>query len=303
MAHFQQDGHMAMLNPTGRVNFEPNSYTGAERGPREDPAGGFRSFEAEEGGSKRRLRAASFADHYSQAGQFFRSQTPIEQQHIVEAFTFELSKVEDPAIRDRMVANLRNADEDLAARIGTGLGMAKLPAASPAAADPIHTLKASPELSILLNGPDSFAGRKVGVLVSDGAPAKVVKSLMAAIKAEGATVEVVAPAIFGVDLDDGSHLDAQQMVGGGPSVLYDAVAVIVSPDGAAALSQLPAAKDFVTDAHAHKKVIGHVAAASALFTAAGLAGMEDDGYRDLATAAGPKGFVTACRALRFWERP
>ena len=72
------------------------------------------SFAAEEGGPKRRLRAASFADHYSQAGLFFRSQTAVEQQHIVDAFTFELSKVENPAIRERMVANLRNADEDLA---------------------------------------------------------------------------------------------------------------------------------------------------------------------------------------------
>ena len=93
--------------------------------------GGFVSFAGRGGeAAKRRLRAASFADHYSQAGLFYRSQTAVEQQHIVDAFTFELSKVENPAIRERMVANLRNADEDLAGRIGAGLGMAKLPPAS-----------------------------------------------------------------------------------------------------------------------------------------------------------------------------
>ncbi len=199
MAHFQQDGHMAMMNPQGRVNFEPNSYTGAERGPREDPVGGFVSFADEEGGPKRRLRASSFADHYSQAGLFYRSQTAVEQQHIVDAFTFELSKVENPAIRERMVANLRNADEDLAGRIGSGLGMAMLPPASRAAAEPNRSLKPSAKLSILANGPSSFAGRKVGVLVTDGAPAKAVKALAAAVKAEKATLEVIAPTITGVD--------------------------------------------------------------------------------------------------------
>ena len=93
------------------------------------------------------------------------------------------------------------------------------------------------------------------------------------------------------------------MVGGGPSVLYDAVAVITSDGGAAALAELPAAKDFVTDAHAHKKVIGHVAGAASLFAAAGLGETMDVGYCDITTPAGAKQFVASCRAVRVWERP
>ena len=206
MAHFQQDGHMAMMNPQGRVNFEPNSYTGAERGPREDPDGGFASFAAEEGGPKRRLRASSFADHYSQAGLFFRSQTAVEQQHIVDAFMFELSKVETPGhprADGRQPAQRGRGPRRPNRR--SGLGMAKLPPASRAAAEPNRSLKPSAKLSILENGPSSFAGRKVGVLVTDGAPAKAVKALAAAVKAEKATLEVIAPTITGVDLDDGSR--------------------------------------------------------------------------------------------------
>ena len=72
--HFQQDGHMAMVNPSGRVNYEPNSR-GAEGGPRESHESGFRSFPAEEGGRKVRERSETFADHYSQARQFYISQT------------------------------------------------------------------------------------------------------------------------------------------------------------------------------------------------------------------------------------
>ena len=113
-AFFQQDGHMAVNNPVGRANYEPNSWSGELAGPREDPEHGFRTFPAREAGEKRRLRPESFADHYSQARQFYVSQTDDEQEHIREAFVFELSKVERVEIRRRMVANLRNVDEDLA---------------------------------------------------------------------------------------------------------------------------------------------------------------------------------------------
>ena len=119
---FQQDGHMAFLQPQGRANYEPNSWPGEDGGPREDPTTGFTTFEANGVGEKRRLRPESFADHYSQARQFYVSQTPVEQDHIAAAFTFELSKVERRDIRRRMVGNLRNVDEDLAAKVADGLG-------------------------------------------------------------------------------------------------------------------------------------------------------------------------------------
>src|SRR5436190_11597313 len=103
--HFQQDGHMAMRNPVGRANYQPNSFG---EGPRESPERGFRSFADGEEGQKMRLRPESFSDHYSQAGQFFNSQTPVEQEHIAAALTFELSKVKTPVIRERMVSHLLN---------------------------------------------------------------------------------------------------------------------------------------------------------------------------------------------------
>jgi catalase len=113
--HFQQDGHMAMTNPKGRVNFEPNSWS-VPHDPRESPDHGFHSFPSEEQGQKQRIRSESFADHYSQARQFYISQTPTEQTHIVSALVFELSKVERPDIRSRVVSHLLNIDNDLAQR-------------------------------------------------------------------------------------------------------------------------------------------------------------------------------------------
>ena len=166
VAHFQQDGHMAFTNPVGRVNYEPNSWS--DPGPREDPSGGFTSFAEPVEGTKQRVRSERFGDHYSQARQFLISQTPIERAHIVAAFVFELSKCEQPGIRARMVANLRNVDEAFAAEMAAGLRLDPLPPASVPARAPITGLPPSPALSIVENGPANFAGRKVGVLITDG---------------------------------------------------------------------------------------------------------------------------------------
>jgi catalase len=143
--HFQQDGHMAMTNPKGRVNYEPNSW-GAEVGPRENPARGTTSFAAPFDGPKQRIRSETFSDHYSQARQFYLSQQPIEQKHIGDALTFELSKVVRVDIRARAVSHLLNIDADLAATVANGLGMA-LPEAA-VAARPTIDLPTSDKLSI-----------------------------------------------------------------------------------------------------------------------------------------------------------
>lgn len=120
---FQQDGHMAMHNPKGRANYEPNSWGGEEGGLRGDPDAGFASLPVEEAGEKRRMRSETFADHYSQARQFFMSQTAVEQKHMADALVFELSKVEKAAIRSRLVSHLLNIDKGLAKQVADGLGL------------------------------------------------------------------------------------------------------------------------------------------------------------------------------------
>jgi len=300
--NFQQDGHMAMANPKGRVNYEPNSWGGTEGGPRESHETGFRSFPAEEKGRKVRERSESFADHYSQARQFYISQTKVEQGHIAEALIFELSKVEKPAIRLRVVSHLPHIDRKLADRVATGLGLRdKLEPPLPAK-QPLADLKPSKSLSIALNGPKSFAGRKLGVLVTDGTDRPLFDVLKSAIEAEGATLEVVAPTIGGVKASDGSVIEAQQKIGGGPSVLYDAVAVMPSAEGVEALLKNAAAKDFVSDAFAHLKFIAYADAAMPLFEKAGIASDLDDGCVVLNASKDAEVFVTACRKLRRWER-
>jgi catalase len=303
-AHFQQDGHMTMVNPVTRANYEPNSWPGAEGGPREDPSGGYRSYPEETAGAKRRLRPESFADHYSQARQFYISQTDIERRHIAEAFTFELSKCEREEIRIRMVAGLRNVDEELAAVVAEGLGLRELPAPTEPARQPRYDLPASPALSILGRDHPGFAGRKLGVLVTSGADAETLAALRAAAAAEGTVVEIIAAAVGGVDISDGTRVLAGQQLDGAPSVLYDAVAILAASGGARSLAARPAARDFVTDAVAHCKFIGYTSGAAVLFEAAGLPmdpASADEGFISLSEHPAAE-FIARCRQLRHWQR-
>ncbi|MGW0053250.1 catalase [Nocardia nova] len=300
-ATFQQDGHMAMVNPKGRANYEPNSWPDEIKGPREDPERGFTTVPETVSGPKRRLRAESFADHYSQARQFYVSQTSIEQRHIVEAFVFELSKCDRVEIRARVVAALRNVHEDLATAVADGLGLAELPEPARCAREPITDLAPSPALSIVRNGPDSIAGRKIGVLVTDGVDAEALAEVREAVQAEKAILEIVAPKVGGVTTEDGKTVEADQKIDGGPSVLYDAVVILASEAGAAELTTVPPARDFVSDAYAHGKFIAH-RNAGALFAAAGLTGELDAGVMDLAAGASVADFLGRCREVRYWAR-
>lgn len=297
--NFQQDGHMAMSNPKGRANYEPNSW-GDEGGPRENTDVGFTSFEAPVEGHKQRVRSDTFADHYSQARQFYLSQQPIEQKHIGDALVFELSKVTRVDIRSRSVSHLRNIDKHLASRVADGLGLALPDAAK--AAKPTLDMPTSDALSILSNGPNTFKGRKLGILLTDGSSAKIVNAVTRSIEAVGGVWEIIAPKIGGVTLDDGSAMAAKQKIDGGPSVLYDAVAILPSEEGASLLAGDAASKDFVSDAFAHCKFIGHNQEATTLFEKARIPAELDAGFTSLDSSDSAKGFTDKLGALRFWAR-
>jgi catalase len=300
--NFQQDGHMAMMNPKGRANYEPNSWPGAAGGPRECSTTGFHSFAAEEGGTKGRLRPESFADHYSQARQFYISQTEVEQQHIADALIFELSKVETLAIRQRVVSHLPNIDAELANKVANGLALREMPPVFQAAKTPRTDLPPSKALSIIQNGPTSFKGRKVGALVTDGTDKALLDELKKALDAEGALLKLVAPAVGGITVSDGSWVEADEKLGGGPSVLFDAVAVIPGEAESQKLAAHSAAQEFVKTAFVHLKVIAYSAAAKPLCESAGITKDLDGGCVLVPGKNSISEFITLCRKLRIWDR-
>lgn len=290
---------MAMRNPVGRVNYQPNSWG---EGPRESPTQGFRHFASEEQGAKARLRPESFADHYSQARQFYISQTVAEQHHISAALTFELSKVKTPVIRERMVSHLFNIDETLATTVGTRLGFKTMPKPADAAMPTRQDLEPSPALSIVENGPKRFEGRKLGILATDGVEAVLLNALTAALTKEKATFEIIAPKIGGVTASDGHWVEAHQMIDGGPSVLYDAVVLFSSADAIDDIVQETAARDFIADAFSHCKFIGYSEAATPLLEKAGIAGNIDEGVVRIASVKDVRAFIGCLGKLRIWAR-
>jgi len=265
-ANQQRDGHMQMAQPKGRVAYEPSSLDPLSA--RETPRG-FRSAASEDDGKKGRIRPDSFSDHYSQARQFYSSQSEPERAHLASALVFELSKVEHEHVRLAMLGHLRLIEESLAQRVADGLGVTALPEAAEAASE-VLDLPPSPALQLIGKMKDTLEGRAVGILIADGSDAALIEALMNAATAAGATVKIVAAKVAGAKLSDGSKLSAHGQLAGTPSVVFDAVAVILSEAGAAALSKESAAIDFARDAFGHLKAIAVDAGGMALLSAAGI---------------------------------
>ena len=231
---------------------------------------------------------------------FWRSMTPPEQAHIVNAFTFELSKVETIAIRRRMLGHLQVIAPDLHDRVAAAMGMLGAADVIEPAVFP-RDLPPSPVLSILANAPATLQGRKVGALVGDGFDKALVARLTAAVEKERAMFELVAPQIGGARTADGVLVPVDHTITGGPSVIFDAV-VIVS--GTAAITELvaeAAAVAWVSDAFLHSKVIAAVAEARPLLDAARV-GYDDTGVIDLDGGKAITQFITAAKRGRVWSR-
>ncbi|WP_343699177.1 catalase [Caulobacter sp.] len=299
--NLQRDGHMQMAVPKGQVNYEPSSL-GADV-KRESQAQGYRTFPNGEAGEQLRVRPETFADHYSQARLFFLSQTDPERDHIVAALIFELSRCNVPRVREAMLSRLVNIDESLAARVAAGLGVRDPITPAPTEV-PASEMDLSPALSILAKSAPGLVGRKIGVLVSDGVDDALLDDLKAAAQAAGAKLAIVAPTITGVVTAGGVLVPADFRVDGGPSVLFDAVAVLPSDEGGAALALEAAAVNFVRDAFGHLKVIAYLPAAAPLFVKGGLSDANPDadaGLINLPTKT-IADFIATAETGRIWAR-
>ncbi|MBQ2262835.1 MAG: catalase HPII, partial [Loktanella sp.] len=179
------------------------------------------------------------------------------------------------------------------------LGITEIPAPAPAAQPTQTDLSASPALSIQLTPANNFKGRIVGVMISDGFDGAALQFLGDAVKDAGATLRILAPRIGGATCSKLDWHPVTDQIGGAPSVLFDAIAILPGQDS---LATWPAAVDFLNDAFVHCKFISLGAGSDDLVEACGLSQDDDDGIYTLSDAASAKTFLDACRALRFWDR-
>ena len=244
-----RDGMHQTAIHSGIAPYKPNSLDGgspevADGGGPGDSAG-YVQVPREVAGPKVRANPASFADHFTQARLFWVSMSPVEQAHIVSAFTFELGKCASQAVRARMVANLARIDADLCARVAAGLG---LPAPAPSG-QPLPDVAPSPALSQVTDRVWPLTGRVVGVLVADGADLAGVETLRAALTPTGAQVRVIAPH-GGHVVDGGRELVVDRALMTTRSVEYDA---LVLASGASLRSGLPELVPLLTETFRHGK--------------------------------------------------
>ena len=295
-ANMQRDGHMQTKVHPQRVTYTPSLLDPS--GPREDREKGFVSHPTPMSGNKQRERSSTFGDHYSQARQFFLSQTDTEQNHIISALIFELSKVDSDLVRSTMLGHLLVIDDALATRVANGLGHKdEIIAASPAM--PLKTdLPEAPSLSLLARAMPTLKGRMIGILVGDGSDADVFTDLVEDILNAEADYRIVCSKIGGVTFSDGSACPADKQLMGGPSVLFDAVAIVASDMTTQAWLNEAAAIAWVQDAFAHLKVIAATPEAQPLLDRAGV--VEDAGIVKL--DASSASFAATAAKGRIWAR-
>jgi catalase len=266
----QRDGiHRTAIN-RGRVAYEPNSLAGGcpfQGGSAQGFMTVAKRIESQGQQDLVRGKPEKFADHYTQATLFFESQTPVEQAHIAAAFRFELSKVTVPAIRERVVAMLRNASEPLASKVAEGLGMEDLPDALPRAlANPAAPeITVSPPLSLMARpGDGAIKARKIAILIAHGSTGESAKAVHAALVAEGAVPRLIAPRIGRVKTSDGVALGADASMEAEPGFLFDALVLADGEEGVQALMKDGHTMEFIKDQYRHCKAIMAIGASKAL---------------------------------------
>lgn len=261
MHNFQRDGMHRMAIPKGRVAYEPNTLGNGTEFRVDGATQGFQSHPEQLEPPKIRSRSPSFDDHFSQAMLFWNSQSAVEKDHIVAAFRFELSKVELPEIRQRMVDNLAHVDQKLAARVAAPLG---INAPDPKAAagrlgfrDHRIANKVDEDAALRMagKGEGSIKTRKVAILVADGLEPATIKRIQHDLVEAGAICKVIGPHLGSVSTASGRQFPVDHTFGNMPSIMFDAVLIPGGALSAKALCGMGEAVHFVLEAYKHCKAI------------------------------------------------
>jgi catalase len=319
--NFQRDGMHRQAIAHGRVAYEPHSLNDGKEFRVDGGSTGFQSFPEELAPPKSRRRSPSFDDHFTQAQLFYNSQGAAEKEHIVAAFRFELSKVEEPAIRKRMVDNLAHVDEKLARRVAEALGIDAPDAKAAAGRAGFRALRIamqldeSPALGMAVSD-GSAKTRKVAILAADGVDSASLKPIREAIEKAGARCTVVGLQLGTVASASKRQLDVDATFANMPSVMFDAVLVPAGAQGAEALSRSGDAVHFVLEAYRHCKAICAVGEGARLLSTLGIADAESappgvvvaqTPVTNLGDTSGAtqiaQDFIAAIARHRHWDRP
>ncbi|MBC5826101.1 MAG: catalase, partial [Candidatus Eremiobacteraeota bacterium] len=305
----QRDGMHRMTIDTGNASYDPNSLDGGYPAEVSVEDGGFASYPERIDGIKRRVRSDSFADHFSQPTMFWNSMSAVEKDHIVDAFSFELSKVERPEIRERVLAMvLANIDPELTARVANHLGLpapatgkrANGRSAKRAASAP------SPALSMMNAARPGVKTRKVAILAADGVDGATIDAMKAALNQAGASGVVLGPHLGSLKGRNGTPINVDHSIVTMPSVVFDGLVVAGGAKSALALSASRDVIDFINEAYRHCKPIAAVGDGERVLASAGVSPQRSGPAPGISVGTNPaavaKAFIAALARHRSWDR-
>nr|WP_312823573.1 catalase HPII [Acinetobacter oleivorans] len=296
----QRDGIHQHTIHKGQASYQPNSID--NDWPAETPPaasnGGFESYPEQISGHKLRQRSETFSDHFSQPRLYYKSLAPHEQKHVVDAYTFELSKVQRKHIRERQVQQiLANIDLDLARQVGANLGI-EVPDLT---LDYKKTaVEKSAKLSFLAFPPEDIQGRKVAVLIHNLVKSDTLEAIKNWAIKEGAVVHLLAPSLAPVKDHKDNIIVADGMQMAEPSIAYDAV-IIPDGDNLDAVLQDGVARHYVLEAYKHLKPIAFLGNKSDLLEPLDLVADEGTLVEDEFQPIAEK-FKKLIMAHRVWSR-
>lgn len=274
----QRDGYGRQTINVGQVSYHKNSLANNTPHPVSEADGGYKHYEEKVEGHKVRARSESFKDHFSQARLFWLSMTDIEKKHIIDAFSFELGKVKNKAIRKQVVDMYAHVSYSLASAIAERIGIVP-----PVEVEVPHIQQTSPAVSQVINAKESVKSNKVAVIVTENSSEKL-NELIATFLSEDIVVELVSNKQGIV-----SGYEIHETFATTSSVLYDGVYVT----GAFQNSYEQAkAEQFIEQAYQHCKTIGYTENVLFLQHIANKHGVATD----------PKSFVHALAKHRHWVR-
>ncbi|WP_333881124.1 catalase [Lysinibacillus capsici] len=274
----QRDGYGRQTINVGQVSYHKNSLANNTPHPVSEADGGYKHYEEKVEGHKVRARSESFKDHFSQARLFWLSMTDIEKKHIIDAFSFELGKVKNKAIRKQVVDMYAHVSYSLASAIAERIGIVP-----PVEVEVPHIQQTSPAVSQVINAKESVKSNKVAVIVTENSSEKL-NELIATFLSEDIVVELVSNKQGIV-----SGYEIHETFATTSSVLYDGVYVT----GAFQNSYEQAkAEQFIEQAYQHCKTIGYTENVLFLQHIANKHGVATD----------PKSFVHALAKHRHWGR-
>ncbi len=311
----QRDGHMRQTIDSGKSSYHPNSTGNGCPFQAKAADGGFTSYQERIDAKKIRERSASFFDHFSQATLFFNSQSEPEKNHIINALTFELGKLENDAIRERMLGVLTQVDKTLVTKVAAGLGMPvpkapQYPINHSVPADGIQkkyepvkmkqSIEQSSALSMANTVKNSIKTRCIAILAANGVDEKSLNTVKTALETAGAKTKIIAPALGTIKGAAGKQIKVDQSFLHTASVLFDAVYIPSGAASAKALINEPDAIHFINEAFKHCKAIAANGDGVTVIDRSYASDKNKDAGLILDKPA--SNFIKAIAQHRFWER-